>query len=82
MTNTQPTDEPAETPGRPQVNVPDQPLAEAVRNACIAAAREAYVDAGLRGLCHEGRWEAALSAISAVDLAALQSSLEAESRTR
>ena len=31
-------------------------MAEAVRQACIAAALQAYEDAGLSGLCHEGRW--------------------------
>src|SRR2546422_284977 len=31
--------------------------AEAVRQACIAAALQAYEDAGVSGLCHEGRWE-------------------------
>ena len=35
-------------------------LAEAVRQACIAAALWAYEDAGLSGLCQEGRWEYAV----------------------
>ena len=48
-----------------------QSLAEAVRNACLAAAREAYEDAGMRGLCHEGRWELALDAIRHIDLDAI-----------
>jgi hypothetical protein len=43
-------------------------LAEAVRAACLNAALEAYEDAGIRGLCAEGRWEAALAAIRHVDL--------------
>jgi hypothetical protein len=30
--------------------------AEAVRQACIAAALQAYEDAGVSGLCHEGCW--------------------------
>ena len=38
-------------------------LAEAVRAACIETAVLAYEDAGLRGLCQEGRWEHALAAI-------------------
>lgn len=46
----------------------DHRLAENVRAACLAAAREAYEDAGLSGLCAEGRWEAALSAIQSLDL--------------
>lgn len=44
-------------------------LAESVRKACLTAAREAYEDAGLSGLCAEGRWEAALGGIAALDLA-------------
>ena len=31
-------------------------LAHAVREACLTAAVRAYEDAGLGGLCHEGRW--------------------------
>ena len=38
-------------------------LAEHVRAACLEAALAAYEDAGIRGLCAEGRWEAALAAI-------------------
>jgi hypothetical protein len=44
---------------------------EAVRVACLNAALEAYEDAGIRGLCAEGRWEAALAAIRHVDLSAV-----------
>jgi hypothetical protein len=44
---------------------------EAVRAACLNAALEAYEDAGIRGLCAEGRWEAALAAIRHVDLSAV-----------
>jgi hypothetical protein len=43
-------------------------LAETVRGACLDAARLAYEDAGIRGLCAEGRWEAALTAIRQLDL--------------
>ena len=32
-------------------------LAEAVRAACLKVAIDAYEDAGLRGLCQEGRWK-------------------------
>ena len=48
-------------------------LAEAVRAACVETAVLAYEDAGLRGLCHEGRWEYALSAIRRLDLRTLTS---------
>jgi len=50
------------------MNDREERLAEAVRAACLSAAREAYEDAGLRGLCAEGRWEAARGAIATCDL--------------
>jgi len=43
-------------------------LAETVRAACLDAALHAYEDAGIRGLCAEGRGEAALAAIRHLDL--------------
>lgn len=41
---------------------------EKVRQACIDAAIDAYEDAGLRGLCQEGRWEIAIDALKHVNL--------------
>jgi len=46
-------------------------LAEAVRDACGKAAQEAYENAGISGLCEEGRWECAIAAIRALDLEAV-----------
>ena len=46
-------------------------LAEAVRKACGKVAQEAYESAGISGLCEEGRWECAISAIRALDLEAV-----------
>ncbi len=43
-------------------------IAEAVRRACAEAAEGAYEDAGIRGLCADGRCEMALEAIRRVDL--------------
>lgn len=43
-------------------------LAARVRTACIDAAIEAYEDAGIQGICLEGRWEAAVAAIRRLDL--------------
>jgi len=43
-------------------------LMERVRACCLAAAQAAYEDAGVRGLCAEGRWECALDAIRALKL--------------
>lgn len=44
-------------------------IAAAVRAACLQAALEAYEDAGLRGLCAEGRWECAIDALRSLPLA-------------
>lgn len=46
----------------------EQELTEAVRQACIQAALDAYEDAGISGLCAEGRWEAAISAMQSLDV--------------
>lgn len=48
-----------------------QQLAEAVRAACIKAALEAYEEGGVLGLCAEGRWEYAISALQQLDLETL-----------
>lgn len=48
-----------------------QRLAEAVRAACIKAALEAYEEGGVLGLCAEGRWEYAISAMRQLDVAAV-----------
>jgi hypothetical protein len=55
-------------------------LAEGVRRACLRAALDAYEDAGLRGLCAEGRWECALDAIRSLALTPLIRPDEAELR--
>lgn len=47
---------------------PDEDLAEAVRQACVSAALLAHEDAGIQGLCPEGRWETAVSAMRNLDL--------------
>ena len=49
--------------------------AEAVRQACIAAALQAYEDAGVSGLCHEGRWEYAVDAMRSLPLRPLVQAL-------
>ena len=48
-----------------------RPLAEVVRAACIQAALDAYEEGGVLGLCAEGRWEYAISALRQLDLATL-----------
>jgi hypothetical protein len=41
---------------------------QSIRRAVIQAGEAAYEDAGIQGLCAEGRWEAAVTAMRAVDL--------------
>lgn len=43
-------------------------FAEFVQQATIATARDAYQQAGISGLCHAGREEAAISAMQMLDL--------------
>ena len=43
-------------------------LAREVQEACLSAALEGYEQAGLSGLCAEGRWEMAIDAVRALDL--------------
>ncbi|MFP3874839.1 MAG: acetyltransferase [Thiohalophilus sp.] len=46
-------------------------LAERVRQACLQHAIEAYEQAGISGLCDEGRFEVAIDAIRQLDIAKL-----------
>lgn len=45
-----------------------EPVVEAVRRALIEAAIHAYDDAGLSGLCADGRWELAVDSMRRLDL--------------
>ena len=51
-------------------------IAEAVRQACVAAALEAHEQAGISGLCQEGRWEAAIEAVRSLDLKTVLSQID------
>jgi hypothetical protein len=46
-------------------------IAEAVQAACTAAAKRAFDDAAISGLCHDGAVECAVGAIKALDLTAI-----------
>jgi hypothetical protein len=46
-------------------------LVERVRARCLEAAETAYEDAGIQGLCAEGRWEVAMGAVKGLDLGKL-----------
>ena len=43
-------------------------VAEQIRSACIEEAIRAYEQAGISGLCHEGRFEVVISALRMLDL--------------
>jgi len=46
-------------------------IAKRIRDACLEAVLQAYEDAGIQGLCAEGRWEVAVGALRTLDLAPL-----------
>lgn len=46
-------------------------IAETVRDACLQAAIQAYEEAGVAGLCHEGRWELAVQEMRSLNLHSL-----------
>jgi hypothetical protein len=49
-------------------------IADSVRESCIEAAIRAYEDAGISGLCAEGRWELAIQAMRGLDMNSIASS--------
>ena len=55
---------------QPNPGSADRPEVERVREALIRAALDGYEQAGISGLCDEGRWEAAISAMRRLDLGA------------
>ena len=55
-------------PHREQTEMEAKALAEKVRAACIESALRGYENAQISGLCREGAWEAAISAIRILDL--------------
>lgn len=57
----------------------DRQLAERVRAACVQAALDAYEDAGLSGLCAEGRWEYTIGVLRQLDLVPLLGSIAPDS---
>ena len=43
-------------------------LAKRIREKCVEAILQAYEDAGIQGLCAEGRWEVAVGTLRTLDL--------------
>jgi hypothetical protein len=60
----------------------DMDLLERVRAALLQAVTQAYEDAGIRGLCSEGAFEVAISAMRQLDLAPLLGAGEDSERQR
>lgn len=56
-------------------------IAERVRDRCVEAALNAYEEAGISGLCAEGRWEMAIQAIRCLDLDAILQSAPGSDKT-
>ena len=44
-------------------------LAKRIRDVCVQTILRAYEDAGVQGLCAEGRWEVAVDTLRTLDLA-------------
>ena len=55
-----------------------QRIAQVVKDACLQAALKGYEDAAISGLCREGAWEAATSAIEMLDLEAILTETRAD----
>lgn len=51
-------------------------LAKRIRDACLEAVLQAYEDAGVQGLCAEGRWEVTVDALRTLDLVPLLQELQ------
>jgi len=51
-------------------------IAEAVRQACLAAALQAYEDAGMSGLCEAGRWEYVIDTLRHLELRTIVQQIE------
>jgi len=54
---------------------------ELIRRACLAAARRAFEEASMSGLCAEGALEAALGAIEQLDLSKIRCAELADAAT-
>jgi hypothetical protein len=52
----------------PATSATPLPLSESIRRAIVEAGEAAYEDAGIQGLCAEGRWEAAVAAMRTVNV--------------
>ena len=59
-----------------------QRLAEAVKQECIDTALRAYEQAGISGLCAEGRWELAIDAVRNLDVKRLTVPVEPPATTK
>ena len=51
-----------------QIHTQQIEIAHQIKEACINAAIAGYKNAAMSGLCYEGAWEAAVSAMQMLDL--------------
>ena len=58
----------------------DVEVAATVRDACVQVALDAYETARMDGLCNEGAWEAAVSAIRMLDVDRIVAELGGDDR--
>lgn len=56
----------------------EKETAEKIREACIKAAREGFMDASISGLCDEGAIEAAIGSIQMLNLERILQEAEKE----
>lgn len=57
-----------------EITEAERKAAEATRRALIEVAMMAYEEAGLAGLCEEGRWEAAIGAMRSYEVGKVERS--------
>ena len=57
-------------------------LAASVRDACVAEALEAWEQAGMSGLCAEGRWDLVIDRLRSTDAETLLRRVSAPVSTR
>jgi pentatricopeptide repeat protein len=50
-------------PTKMKPTIKELKLAESVRKVCLENLQRSYEEAGISGLCHEGRWEYALDVL-------------------
>ena len=63
------------------IETKDLELAEAVRETCLEIQQRSYEEAGISGLCHEGRWEYALDVLRGMSIEKLLKNINRPDQT-